>query len=507
MGFLTSNRSSQPVDKALSRIKTSLKKCNPSNGPDKNLLFLPSRKTSAAYFESEIEDIDIDMQLKIAEGMYDESNYMWLSSDCDSLPRTKTSALFSEPATELIDIDMQLKLTEGMSDESNCMWLSSDCDSLLSSDLSGDIYQLNSWNHSFIDGLPLMKAENPDSTVHDLQINLSGEHLKEEGVLSDQSISFHGSSDFSYDRFQKGSSIYESSSASLSTMDDFDRTGSWITPFDLNLESSELIQLKDGVNSICSDFSSPINSYRRNPQSESSFSSPNSVTTIHMTEASSSLSSEYEQDEPLFWPYSQNLYESSELGKSFLCISPRKEKNTARDKVVNELKSVEGKLKKTDSLSANKKSSQLQCGRRPELSQKPKKSATCKNYNNSQRPPLHSSTYLAQASAKSFPCNTLTKKRIKTTMKETTQLKSKNQRSKVEELPAKSLLELEATFFYEVFMEDATIEKLVGLNEFDSHEWENFKLREDCIIEAMKKEERSQLGRETFFLQLFGKTL
>lgn len=467
MGFLTSKRLSQPVDRPLHRTKASLKKCNLSNRPEESRLTVPRKKISSTFCESEMEDIDIEMQLNLAEGMSDESNCMWLSSDCD-------------------------------------------CSSLLGSDLS-DLCQLDGWNHSFIDS-PLIKSVKPDSAGHDLQIDPSGELSKGLGVLNDKSVCCCEST---YDRFLEDLWRYESSCSSLSIIDDLDRTRTWISTHDLNLESSELIQLKDGVNSTSLGFSSSSCSYSSNPQSESSFSSPSSTTTYHLTEASRSVSSEFDHNEPLFWPYNQNLYESFELGKSFLCISPRKEKKMAGNKIVNQLKSVETKLKKTDSLSGRRKSMQLQCGRRPESSLTPKKSSTGwksvaptgKNYNNSQCPPLQLNASLAQASAKLPPCNSLTKKKINSTMKETPQLKSVNRRNKLKELPEKSLLEFEASFFHEVLIEGGTIEKLIGLNEFDADEWLNFKFNEDCFAESRKKEESSKAGRETFFLQLLETTL
>ncbi|KAI0496273.1 hypothetical protein KFK09_022587 [Dendrobium nobile] len=459
MGFLTCNRSSKPVDRALPRIKTSSKKNNPSNRPEESLQPVPNKKTSDAFCELEIEDIDLEMQLKLAEGVSDESTCMWLSSDCDS------SSLFS------FDIS--------------------------------DLCLLNGWTPSFIDTVPLMKSENADSTVLPLLIDLSGELSKEEGVMNDQSVCSYERRNFSYDR------SLESSCTSLATMDNLDRSGTWISTFDLNLERSELIQLKDGVNSTYSDLSSPSCSYRVNSLSEYSFSSPSSITSSYLTETCGSLLGEFDYDEPLFWPYNQDMYESSELGKSFLCVSPRKEKKMSGKNKVNELKSVEVKPRKINNRSESRKIMQLQCGRRHELSQMPKKSTTgwksiaptSKNYNNSKRLPSQLSTSIAQASANLFPFNTLTKKRINSTTKET-RLKSKNQRNKLEQLPIEPLLEFEASFFHDIFMKGATIEKIVGLNEFDALEWLNLTCSEGCFIESMKKEESSQAGIATFFLQL-----
>ncbi|KAK8970985.1 hypothetical protein KSP40_PGU007499 [Platanthera guangdongensis] len=347
----------------------------------------------------------------------------------DLRPRKKSHAVFNESEIEDIDLEKQLKVAQEMSSESDCLWLSSDCNSLYSlvSDQSGEIWELSGSN-----------------------ISPKGDFFMGEPSVKDLSV-------------------YGSTCSSLSTLDDTtcsicesDRTSIWISSLDVTPEGTQFVQQKNEVDFSYSDFSSPSNNSKRNSQLKISYSSSNSTNFSHLRKPSRSSSREF-----------------SEPDKSCLPISPRKNGRLARTKEINVLKSVDSKLRKTNSIPTSRNIMQ-----RPESSQTPKKSTKTsvfsgKNTQKSTPATLHLSRSSPQHSSRLVLCKSSTKECNSNTKKENHQLKFQKQTHKQEELPMKHLLEFEDSHFQESLIEGVSIEKLIGLDEFDGYEGLDANFREE----------------------------
>ncbi|PKA66703.1 hypothetical protein AXF42_Ash003358 [Apostasia shenzhenica] len=227
--------------------------------------------------------------------------------------------------------------------------------------------------------------------------------------------------------------------SSLGDIQELDRIGIWVSSLDLKLEDSELILPKYWVDLSMFDFPSPSYSSSKYIRSESSFCSSSSVSYFDQTESSSSSSTDLENDEPLFWPYSsdQKPFKLSEFGKNFLCISPRKDVWNVENKGLNDAKSFEVRI-----------------SQKIELSPAPMKSAsnhkTIVRCNNSRRPSRLSISSL----------------------------------SEIEELLRKPLLQFEVCHLLDNLVHGVTIEMMVRLDEFDGHEGLNSCMDEHFDLEC-----------------------
>ncbi|KAG0490513.1 hypothetical protein HPP92_007376 [Vanilla planifolia] len=446
MGFICSNRSRQSVTRAAPRLKTSSKNCIPR--PQDVL-------RSQGSNDSKAEDIDLEQQLKLAAAMSDENDLTWLSSD-------------SSPS--LLDVDP-----------------------------SGDIWDLDSLNLSLPETKPLMLHSSSSlsdlDVLRDLAANVSAEFLKKDCSLKDKSVQFYEGSYFSND-----SSVHEvsclcgSSCVSWKRMVDSacktgesNRKNVWVSSLNLYQEGSEVVHEIDVVAE--STFDSSNSSYSSSGYTPSDSSSPSSSTICFDPESRSS-SDEVEYDEPLFWPYDEDMYKLLGWG---ICVSPPKGGRFVGSKANNVLKAAEAKLRKINSLPARRNSLQMQRGRRIEFNKTLKKppaeyktiAPLTKTVQNSKDPNLQISRNTSQISNKLSLLNRLIKGGNSSQKKEPLRNNYKIQTYKQEDLCKKPLLDIEAVSLQDFLVKDDSIENLVGLNEFDGREGLNgdFSCSEDiCFI-------------------------
>ncbi|PKA64266.1 hypothetical protein AXF42_Ash009486 [Apostasia shenzhenica] len=178
-----------------------------------------------------------------------------------------------------------------------------------------------------------------------------------------------------------------------------------------------------------------------------------------------------EHTEPLFWPY-DNPFEVLEFDKDFLCVSPKKDVRKMENKGFSGLRSAEINLSKSMSLQASRMSTQSRLVGKSEFNRIPKKSSTRSTIIPPNNRRIQKFKLLP---AQSSQCNSSSRK--------STLLNLQSKKQKLELLSKKTLMELEAGNILQFFVEDMTIEKLVGLNEFDGHEGVDADFDDDlCII-------------------------
>ncbi|EHA8589987.1 hypothetical protein COCNU_scaffold014035G000010 [Cocos nucifera] len=433
---------------------------------------------------------------------------------------TETPAfILAESETKDFDIEKQVDYTEGLSDESEYMWLSSDTksSSLFSSDDSQDVWEFDCWDPSlhdpfssslslsesceglsnkgkgflFFDG-PRMSSTSETPLVLDrLCEDTEGKGLKEEFVLQlhetvrnevkDPRLGHSESGDISYEIFAgENSSVTNCPGTSFNPCDDapsqdFDRTDIWVSSLDLEGEDSELIQDKEQVFDIFgSDFPSPSFSAKRNFEiSPTSCSSRSSI--VHADEVKNAVE-ESDSDEPLFWPFEHSSYRCPEF-KNFLCLSPPKDGGIDCISGPHRSKPMRLKLHRKN-IPAGRQVSQG-CRGRATFSPTPKSAVAqhkTRGSDDDVRKTAASPSRLSKlnrASSDQHPCN-ISRKRRPPPLKIDVPKHASGQ-----EVLHQPLAEVEAGNLHDLVMQGVPIEKFVGLNEFDGHEGINVEFEED----------------------------
>lgn len=439
----------------------------------------------------------------------------------DHIHIKKAAAVF--PVSEIKDIDFkrQLNFTEGLSDESDCLWLSSDCksSSLLSSDDSQDDWELDCWDTSLHDRFSsLLSLSGASGVFLDKNSGVSifdgsrispideaslildrpcegidQKHLQEKVVIwlhntdgnevTYSSLGCSESGDSSYETsLFEDSSMFESSCTSLSMHDgspsyvqDFDRTDIQFSLLDLEGEDSELVQDREvGFDVFGSDFPSPPFNARRNLLIRSPDSS--SITSFGQTEEANRPSENSAADEPLFWPFDHNSYWHPELDQNFLCISPCRDGRNLGIQGINGSKSTRLSLHQKNNPPVGSKNMQG-CRRRIVFSSAPESAPVdcrTRGLNNNDVKKINTIpsrlSGLTQA-PEQHPCN-ISMKRSSLPLKARRPRHIGNQQ-------LLSKLELGASNVRNLLVEGVPIEEMVGLNEFDGHEGINVEFGED----------------------------
>ncbi|KAG1331296.1 hypothetical protein COCNU_02G012640 [Cocos nucifera] len=329
MGFTGSNESSKQVKEMLPRIQSvsrSTSACSWSKdgfrGHKAGLNQIDTGKATVFLPESETKNFDIEKPVDYTEGLSDENDYIWLSSD------SKSSSFFS---------------SDGSQDnwEFDC-WDLSIHDRLSSSSLlseSHDVPSDKGKGFPDFDGLGMSPTGKTPLVLNIPCEDTKGKGLKEELVLQLHDTVRNKVKHSQIGHSESGNSQYEVSlwedlpvtnrpCTSFNTYDDtpsrdFDRTDIWVSSLDLEREDSKLIQDREQVFDILdSDFPSPSFSTKQDFQIRPS--SCSSRSSVGQTDEVNHAAEESDFDEPLFWPFDHSSYRCLEL-KNFLCLSPRKD--------------------------------------------------------------------------------------------------------------------------------------------------------------------------------------
>lgn len=481
MGFIGSIESSQWAMDFLPTIQSVSKNASTHNwsedglrdhkaGVDQNHTVTPA----VVHAESETKDYDIEKQMDYIEGLSDESEYMWLSSD------SKSSSLFS-------------------SDDSQYIWEFDCWDMSLHDPFSSSLSLSESYEVLSNKGKGCLVFDEPRKSstgetplvLNRLCEDIEGKGLKEELILQlhetvrneveDTQIGHSESCDSSYEILvSENSSVTNCPGTSFNPCDDtpsrdFDRTDIWVSSLDLEGEDSRLIQDKEEVFDIFdSDFPSP--SFRAKQSFQISPTSCSSRTsTVHSDEVKNELE-ESDSDEPLFWPFEHSSYGCPEF-KNFLCLSPRKDGGIDCTSGPHESKPVRLKLHQKN-IPAGREVSQG-CRRRVTFSPTPKSAVAehkTRGSDNDVRKTATSasrSSKLNKPSSDQHPCNISKKRRPPPVKVEVPKHASGQQ------MLRQPLADVEAGNLHDLVMQGVPIEKFVGLNEFDGHEGINVEFEED----------------------------
>ncbi|XP_038986789.1 uncharacterized protein LOC120112162 [Phoenix dactylifera] len=328
MGFNGSNESSKQANEMVPRIQSISENTSTRSwskdalrGHKAGLNQIDTEKSTVFLPGSEAKNFDMEKPVDYTEGLSEESDYMWLSSD-------KSSSLFS-------------------SDDSQDIW-EFDCrdlsihDRFSSSSLLSESYDfLSDKGKGFpnFDGFRMSPTGETPLVLNRQCEDTEGEGLKKEIVLQlhetvrnkvKHSQNGHSDScDSSYEvSLSEDLPVTNNSCTSFNTYDDtpsrdFDRTDIWVSSLDLEEEDSELIQdTEQAFNIFDLDFPSPSFSAKLDFQIRPS--SYSSISSIGQTDEVNNATGESDFDEPLFWPFDHNSYRCLEF-KSFLCLSPRKD--------------------------------------------------------------------------------------------------------------------------------------------------------------------------------------
>ncbi|KAJ0977167.1 hypothetical protein J5N97_012641 [Dioscorea zingiberensis] len=400
--------------------------------------------------------------------------------------RKKSAAVFPEPEIRCTEAERQPASAEGLSEENNCVWLSSDCrsHSLLSFDTPQDVLdnQFSVLSLSGGHGAPLdigrvVTAAFDGSKISPMEEAslLCGtneddnEELEEEEIVRwlqysvQNEVNDHAvwSSECGESSWERSScndlSMFGNSSTSLSTHDGIpsyvqDIDGSdFSSLLDLEKEDSELLSDGEHGNIVAeaTEFSSPSKS-NINLQCGSSISS---CKTPCRTEEAESLVKDFDIDDPLYWPLDQNSYSSPEFD-NFLCISPRRDTNYIAFSGPSKSNSSEGRFHEKRDHQKCRKIDREGCRRRISFSSTP---VSVSSINKSSAKTSRLSRSLTRSLAEYYPYTTNLKK-----------LSINKQNDNADKI--QSSQKLAAGDIHEFMVEGVPIEKLIGLNEFDGHE-------------------------------------
>ncbi|XP_010930201.1 uncharacterized protein [Elaeis guineensis] len=481
MGFIGSIESSQQARDFLPTIQ-SVSMIASTHGWSKNGLRdhkagLDQNHTETPAFvvaESETKDFDIEKQADYTEGLSDESEYRWLSSD------GKSSSLFSsDDSQDIWEFDCwDLSLHDPFS-------------SSLSLSESYEVLLNNGKGFLVFDGPKMSSTSETPLVLGRPCEDTEGKGLKEEFILQlhetvrdevkDPQIGHSESGDTSYEIFvSENSSVTNCPGTSFNPCDDtpsrdFDGTDIWVSSLDLEGEDSKLIQDKEQVSDIFdSDFPSPSFSAKQNFQIiPTSCSSRFSI--VHSDEVKNAVE-ESDSDEPLFWPFEHSSYRCPEF-KNFLCLSPPKDGGIDCISGPHESKPIRLKLHQKN-FPAGRQVSQgygrrITFGPTPKSTVAERKTRGCDNDVQKTAASPSRLRKLSRATSDQHPCN-ISKKRRPPPVKIDVPKHASGQQILHQPLP-----EFEAHNLHELVMQGVPIEKFVGLNEFDGHEGINVEFEED----------------------------
>ncbi|XP_038989651.1 uncharacterized protein LOC103715916 [Phoenix dactylifera] len=481
MGFIGSIESSQQTRDFLPTIQSVSKNASTHSwskyglrdheaGLDQNHTETPD----VVLADSETKDFDIEKQVDYTEGLSDESEYVWLSSD------SKSSSLFSsDDSQDIWEFDCwDLSLHDPFS-------------SSLSLSQSSEVLSNKGKGFLVSDGSRMSSTGVSPLVLNGLCEDTEGKGLKEELVLQlhetvrnevkDSHIGHPESGDSSYEIFVgENSPVAYCPGTSFNPCDDtpfrdFDRTDIWVSSLDLEGEDTELIQDKEQVFDIFdSDFPSPPFSAKLNFQLSPSSCTPRS-SIVHADEVKNAVE-ESDSDEPLFWPFEHSSYSCPEF-KNFLCLSPPKDGGIDCISGPHNSKTIRLKLHQKN-IPADRQVSQG-CRRRITFSPTPKSAVAerkTRGSDNDVRKTAASSSRLSKlnkASSDQHPSN-ISKKRRPPQLKIDVPKHASGQ-----EILRQPLPEVEAVSLHDLVVQGVPIEKFVGLNEFDGHEGINVESEED----------------------------
>lgn len=432
-------------------------------GHEENLSDIQRKKDASVLQESKIKDLDIEKQLNSIEGLSDGNDFVKLSSNCRSL-----TMLGSDDSQ---DHYWNLALPRHFS---SMLSLSGNCDVFFDGSRT-----------SLIDEASLvldrsLEKNYEGSSTEEVALWL---HNAVKDEVKNSSSACSESGDSSYDRsFCEDSSSFESSCTSFCTQEEtplvvrnIDTTGIWVSSLDLDVEDSELICDKEqGFDVFDSDLPSPSFSARQEHQSAPSRTS--SVTSFGQLEEFESLPEACDSDEPLFWPFDKKSYWVPDFEKNFLCMSPRKSGTNFGVQRLNSLKAVRLRLQKNTPHSG-RKSMQEECRRRIVSGPLPNSSSIKHTESSANKIIQNISTAPSRLSRSSQASNKTRPLKISIPRDSLLDLKCQR-RICDEQFLDMSLQEQDAKMFQD--HKEVSIEKMVGLNEFDGHEGLNLEPQEDA---------------------------
>ncbi|XP_020107487.1 uncharacterized protein LOC109723511 [Ananas comosus] len=393
-----------------------------------------------------IQDIDLKKQISDAEGMSNDGDSLGFSSDCNS------PSFLSSDSSEFDHNGVSLH------DQFSSMLSLSRIPGPLMVEETKEDSNICKYNIGPFNDVPIIANGSRDSVeVKDLAQDKVANEVKDTLIVSLES------DDSSFEKSpSENSSVISSPGRSPSSEDytpspNSDRTDIWVSSLDLNNEDSRLIQDKEqGFDIFDSDFPSPSFSVWRNRHMQSS-----------KIEVENTLE-DLDSDEPLFWPLDHTSYYSPEFEK-FLCLSPCKHTREISSNGFHQLNPVRSRLEEKNSHSMGRNSSSQAC-RSLIFNSKSKptaKESKIKVLDNSVQKIASAPSRLSRsskASSEQQPCNSSKKKRP-------LHLKVDVEKSHGGwQIRNKPLQDLEASDLQNLVAEGFSIEKLVGLNEFDGHE-------------------------------------
>lgn len=257
---------------------------------------------------------------------------------------------------------------------------------------------------------------------------------------------------------------------------DLDRTDIWVSSLDLEREDSELLKDREEEFDIfISDFPSPSLGAMGHLQ----IWSLGSRSLISGGQEEKFKNTTTDSDEPLYWPFNHSLYNGLDFEK-FLCPSPCKDARNIGIAGFPGSKLTRLRLHQ-NRLQVDRKDSQ-RIGRRITISPKPKavtaEHETRDAGNGAQRSALMSSRLSRSFKTPSYqhPWN-ISKRRGRPQLK----ISVGKYGGSSTELLNQPLKELE---LHDSVFEGNSIEKIVGLNEFDGHEGINVDCEEQFILQS-----------------------
>nr|XP_009401146.1 PREDICTED: uncharacterized protein LOC103985231 isoform X1 [Musa acuminata subsp. malaccensis]XP_009401148.1 PREDICTED: uncharacterized protein LOC103985231 isoform X1 [Musa acuminata subsp. malaccensis]XP_018681563.1 PREDICTED: uncharacterized protein LOC103985231 isoform X1 [Musa acuminata subsp. malaccensis] len=257
---------------------------------------------------------------------------------------------------------------------------------------------------------------------------------------------------------------------------DLDRTDIWVSSLDLEREDSELLKDREEEFDIfISDFPSPSLGAMGHLQ----IWSLGSRSLISGGQEEKFKNTTTDSDEPLYWPFNHNLYNGLDF-ENFLCPSPCKDARNIGIAGFPDSKLTRLRLHQ-NRLQVDRKDSQ-RIGRRITISPKPAAVTTEHETrvagNGAQRSALMSSRLSRSFKTPSYqhPWN-ISKRRGRPQLK----ISVGKHGGSSTELLNQPLKELE---LHDSVFEGNSIEKIVGLNEFDGHEGINVDCEEQFILQS-----------------------
>ncbi|ONK77264.1 uncharacterized protein A4U43_C02F4760 [Asparagus officinalis] len=437
-----------------------------------------------------------DQQAKRAPPPRARSAVKSSNHDDSSNHRRKGAAVFPESEVEKFDnTKEQSNFIQKLSDGSNFM-LASICKSPDSRDVCwnlnprehfSSILSLSGSDVSF-DGHIISPADEASFVLDRLlQVSDGGDseeevavwlHNPPSAVVTSSSVCSENGDSSNNRSSCDDSSPFETSSTSLSTLEetplfvrDFDRMGIWVSSLDLDAEDSDFVhETGRGSDVSDSDFPSPsIFSARQKYR----YGSSSLITSFVQTEEIGSSSEMCDSDEPLFWPFDEKSYWLPEFEKNFLRTSPRKG-----------VKSLKPARLKNDPRDSGKSIDEKKCRRR--LAFGPRAKAPAGKHNvetsideNTQNISEWSPSGLSkshQTSINKCPCSIeITERAPLSDVK--SQIHTCNKQLQDVPLPEPDSTNLHVS-------KEVSIEKMVGLNEFDGHEGLSVESEEECTLKG-----------------------